>query len=151
MKAQGKFGQQMSNLKKGILLDTHTWIWLFNGSTELSKDVIIQIDRAGSRGKVFISAISVWELSMLVAKNRIILSKPIRQWVKESLSQPGVHLSVISPEIAIESSFLPGEFQGDPADRIIVATARINDLILLTRDRQILDYGEENYVYCLKV
>ena len=151
MKEQEKFGTQIHNLQKGILLDTHTWIWLFNGSTELSEDIIIEIDRFGSQGKVFISAISVWELSMLVAKNRVILSKPIHQWVKESLSQPGVHLSVISPEIAIESSFLPGKFHGDPADRMIVATARINDLILLTRDRQILKYGEENYLRCLKV
>ena len=57
----------------------------------------------------------------------------------------------MSPEIAIESSFLPGEFHGDPADRIIVATARINDLILLTRDKKILNYGEQSYVNCFKI
>lgn len=151
MKAREKFGKQISSSKKGILLDTHTWIWLFNGSTELSKDVIVEIDRFGNQGKVFISAISVWELSMLVAKNRVILSKPIHQWVEESLNQPGFNLFVISPEIAIESSFLPGEFHGDPADRMIVATARINNLVLLTRDRQILKYGEANYLDCFKV
>jgi PIN domain nuclease of toxin-antitoxin system len=136
---------------QGILLDTHAWIWLFNGSTELSKDVIEQIDLAGNRGKVFISAISVWELSMLAAKNRVNLSKPIHQWVKDSFSQPGVNLSSMLPEIAIESSFLPGEFHGDPADRIIVATARMSSLILLTRDQKILSYGEQGYVNCLKV
>jgi PIN domain nuclease of toxin-antitoxin system len=133
------------------LLDTHAWIWLFNGSTELSQDVIEQIDLAGNWGKVFISAISVWELSMLVAKNRVNLSKPIHQWVKDSFSQPGVNLSSMLPEIAIESSFLPGEFHGDPADRIIVATARINSLILLTRDEKILSYGKQGYVNCLKI
>jgi PIN domain nuclease of toxin-antitoxin system len=63
----------MSNQDRGILLDTHAWIWVFNGSTELSQDVIEQIDLAGNRGKVFISAISVWELSMLVVKNRVNL------------------------------------------------------------------------------
>ena len=120
----------MSDKDRGILLDTHTWIWLFNGSTELSLDAIEQINFAGNKGKVFISAISVWELSMLVAKDRVILSEPIHQWVKDSFSQPGVNLSSMLPEIAIESSFLPGEFHGDPADRIIVATARINNLIL---------------------
>ena len=124
----------MSKLEQDILLDTHTWIWLFNGASELSQEVIIQINRAGKQGQVFIAAISVWELSMLVAKNRITLSKPINQWVQESLSQPGVNLSPLTPEIAIESSFLPGEFHGDPADRIIVATARINNLIIFTRD-----------------
>ncbi len=141
----------MSEVEKGVLLDTHSWIWLFSGSRELSQRIINRIDKAGKQGKVFISAISVWELSMLVAKNRITLSKPIHQWVEESLSQPGVNLSLLTPPIAIDSSFLPGDFHGDPADRIIVATARINDLILLTRDRKILSYGEENYLYCLEV
>jgi PIN domain nuclease of toxin-antitoxin system len=141
----------MSNQDRGILLDTHAWIWLFNGSTELSQDVVEQIDLAGNRGKVFVSAISVWELSMLVAKNRVSLSQPIDQWVKKSFSQPGVNLASMLPEIAIESSFLPGEFHGDPADRIIVATARINNLILLTRDQKIISYGEQGYLDCLKI
>ena len=141
----------MSNRDQGILLDTHTWIWLFNGSTELSQDAIDQIDLAANQGKVFISAISVWELSMLVAKNRVNLSQPIHQWVQDSFSQPGVNLSPLLPEIAIESSFLPGEFHGDPADRIIVATARIDNLVLLTRDKKIIKYGEQSYVDCLKI
>jgi PIN domain nuclease of toxin-antitoxin system len=141
----------MPKIDRGILLDTHTWIWLFQGSTELSEDIIIKINRAGSKGKVFISAISIWELSMLVAKGRMTLSKTIHQWVENSLSQPGVNLSPLSPEISIESSFLPGKFHGDPADRIIVATARINNLILLTRDRKILYYGSEGYICCLEV
>ena len=141
----------MSEVKKGILLDTHTWIWLFSGSQELSQSTINTINEWGKQGKVFISAISVWELSMLVAKNRIALSKPIQQWVTESFNQPGVNLALLSAKIAIESSFLPGNFHGDPADRIIVATARIEDLILLTRDRKILSYGEEKYLNCLKI
>lgn len=141
----------MSKLEQGILLDTHTWIWLFQGSKELSEDIIVKINQAGSQGEIFISAISVWELSMLVAKDRVTLAKSIHQWVEDSLSQPGVNLSLLTPAIAIESSFLPGEFHGDPADRIIVATARINNLILLTRDRKILQYGSEGYIYCLEV
>ncbi|MGF1588188.1 MAG: type II toxin-antitoxin system VapC family toxin [Pleurocapsa sp.] len=141
----------MSKLDRGILLDTHTWIWLFQGSKELSKATVAMIDKAGSKGKVFISAISVWELSMLIAKGRISLSKPIHQWIEDSLSQPGVNLAPLIPKIAIESSFLPGKFHGDPADRIIVATARINNLILLTRDRKILEYGSESYISCFGV
>ena len=141
----------MSKVEKGILLDTHTWIWLFGGLQELSQTTIDRINKAGKQGKVFISAISVWELSMLVAKNRITLSKPINQWIEESFSQPGVNLALLTPKIAIESSFLPGDFHGDPADRIIVATARIENLILLTRDKKILSYGEEKYLHCRKV
>ena len=141
----------MSNRDLGILLDTHTWIWLFNGSTELSKSAIEQIDFAANQGKVFIPAISVWELSMLVAKSRVNLSQSIHQWINNSLSQPGVNLSPILPEIAIESSFLPGDFHGDPADRIIVATARINNLIVFTRDKKIIKYGKQGYVNCQKI
>ena len=141
----------MPNRNLNILLDTHTWIWLFSGSSELSKEAVDFIDNAGSKGKVFISAISVWELSMLVAKDRVALSEPIQTWVKNSFDQPGVNLSAMSSEIAIESSFLPGDFHGDPADRIIVSTARIDNLILLTRDRKILRYAKQSYVNCFQI
>lgn len=132
----------------GALLDTHTWIWLFSGSKELSQQAVDDINNWGKQGKVFISAISVWELSMLVAKQRIVLSKPIEKWVKESLAQPGINLASLSPEIAIESSFLPGKFHGDPADRIICATSRISNLILFTRDQKILEYGKTKHLHC---
>jgi PIN domain nuclease of toxin-antitoxin system len=142
----------MSRKKRnGALLDTHTWIWLFGGSKELSQTTIGEINNWGKQGRVFISAISVWELSMLVAKQRLILSKPINQWVEESLKQPGVNLANLSPQIAIESSFLPGNFHGDPADRIICATSRINNLILFTRDKKILSYGEKNQLVCFAI
>jgi PIN domain nuclease of toxin-antitoxin system len=137
--------------RNGVLLDTHTWIWLFNGCPELSQTTINEINKWGQQGKVFISAISVWELSMLVVKQRVILSKPINQWVEESLKQPGVSLVHLFPEIAIESSFLPGNFHGDPADRIICATSRINNLILFTRDKKILSYGEKNQLACHEI
>lgn len=135
----------------GALLDTHTWIWLFSGSKELSQPAIDAIDNWGKQGKVFISAISVWELSMLVAKQRIVLSKPIKQWIKESLAQPGMNLASLSPEIAIESSFLPGKFHGDPSDRIICATSRIGNLTLFTRDKKILEYSNTKYIHCAPV
>jgi PIN domain nuclease of toxin-antitoxin system len=142
----------MSRKKRnGALLDTHTWIWLFGGSKELSPTTIDEINNWGKQGRVFISAISVWELSMLVAKQRLILSKPINQWVEESLKQPGVNLANLSPQIAIESSFLPGNFHGDPADRIICATSIITNLILFTRDKKILSYGEKNQLVCFAI
>jgi PIN domain nuclease of toxin-antitoxin system len=127
-----------SNYKKkdGTLLNTHTWIWLFSGSKEVSQTTIDEINKWGRQGKVFISAISVWELSMLVAKQRVILPNPINQWVENSCKQSGVSLVNLSPEIAIESSFVSGNFHGDFTDRILIATARINKLILFTRDKK---------------
>ena len=107
-------------MSKGLLLDTHVWIWLCNGSNQLSTEAISSINAEGKKGQVFVAAISIWELGMLVAKKRLSLTKPLHQWVRESLDQPGMNLCPLSPEIAIDSSFLPGDFHGDPADRIIV-------------------------------
>ena len=137
--------------RDGIILDTHTWIWLFNGSQELSPKTIEEINKWGKQGEVFISAISIWELSMLVSKERVLLTRPLKQWVEDSLNQPGVHLAPLSPQIAIESSFLPEKFHGDPADRIICATARIKNLILFTKDKKIIDYGKKGFVTCHQV
>ncbi len=72
---------------------------------------------------------------MLVAKNRVTLAKPINKWIEDSLNQPGVNLSLLTPAIAIESSFLPGKFHGDSADRIIIATARLENPILQLRSK----------------
>ena len=136
---------------KGILLDTHTWIWLYEKSPEVSEKVVKEINHWGKQGKVYISAISVWELSVLVVKGRIVLNKPIRDWVEESFNQPGVNLAELSPQIAIESNFLPGDFHGDPADRIICATSRLNDLLLLTRDKKIIKYSQGGNLNCQKI
>jgi PIN domain nuclease of toxin-antitoxin system len=141
----------MSRTDRGILLDTHVWIWLCNGSSELDTTIIQKINTAGKQGNVFVSAISIWEMGMLAAKNRIILTLPINQWVRESLAQPGMNLYPLSPEIALESFFLPGNFHGDPADRIITATARVGNLTLLTRDRQILEYSNSAMVKAIAV
>ena len=138
-------------MPKGILLDTHTWIWLFEKSPLLTVETVKEINHWGKQGKVYISAISVWELSILAVKGRVVLKKPIRDWVKESLTQPGVNLAELSPEIAIESNFLPGNFHGDPADRIICATTIVNDLILFTRDKKIIKYSQNLYLYCQKI
>ena len=135
----------------GILLDTHAWIWLFEKSPELTAEIVEKINRWGKQGEVYISAISVWELSVLTVKGRIVLNKPIRDWVEESFRQPGVNLVELSPQIAIESNFLPGDFHGDPADRIICATARLNDLVLFTRDKKIIKYSQAKHLLCQKI
>lgn len=131
---------------KKFLLDTHIWIWLANGSSELSKHIIECINTAGSEGKIYISAISIWEVAMLAAKNRISLKMPIQQWIKESLAQPGIRLVPLHPDIAIESTTLPGDLNADPADKMIIATARFKQLTIMTRDQKILSYGENGYI-----
>ena len=87
---------------RGILLDTHVWIWLYEKSPELKPNIVNQINQWGKKGGVYISAISVWELSVLVAKERIVLKKPIRDWVTAAFNQPGVKLAPLTADIAIE-------------------------------------------------
>jgi PIN domain nuclease of toxin-antitoxin system len=103
---------------------------------------------AGS-GSLLVSAISVWELGMFEAKGRIRLKPSCEEWVREALATPGLALAPITPEIALESSRLPGPFHGDPADRIIVATARKMGAQLMTRDRKLIQYGRKGHLAIL--
>lgn len=135
----------------GLLLDTHVWIWLNNGDLELKSAMIREIDRAAENGELFISAISVWEIATLVAKKRILLRASIHDWIEEALSQPGVELIPLHPNIAIESTLLPPGLNADPADRIIVATARAKSLTLMTRDANIREYAKIGYIHVKKV
>jgi PIN domain nuclease of toxin-antitoxin system len=135
--------------KHGILLDTHILLWLMEGTPEFSKNTLQIIEQAATKNSIFVSSISIWEISMLEAKGRIILSQPITDWVKQTLLSPGIQLAPLTPEISIESSNLPDNFHGDPADRIIVATARIENLMLITKDKKILAYGKHHCVSVL--
>ena len=137
----------MSNSKELILLDTHVWIWLLNGDEQLKKSKCLSyIENAVKYSNIRISAISVWEVGMLESKGRINFPMDCLDWVNKALDAPGISLVPITPEIAIESSRLPGKFQGDPADRIIVSTARKLGAILITQDRNIIMYSKKKYL-----
>lgn len=132
-----------------LLLDTHVWLWLVQRDSTLKPPAVAAIDEAAAGGGVLISAMSVWEVAMLEAKGRISLSTPCESWVTKALSLPGVGLVPLSPAIAVASSRLPGAFHGDPADRILVATARERRAVLVTRDERILAYSAEGHVHTL--
>ncbi|HEX2548466.1 MAG TPA: type II toxin-antitoxin system VapC family toxin [Gammaproteobacteria bacterium] len=138
---------------KGILLDTHVWIWLMEGSHELNPKYRKMINQAAQNSAVNIAAISMWEISMLAMKKKIIFEKPILQWLNESLALPGMELKPLTPDIAAESTELPeiAKFHGDPADRLIVATARIHGLTLLTHDKKIINYAKSDYISVLPI
>lgn len=124
---------------------------LNNGSNELNDKIIQTIDHAADDGKVFISAISVWEIATLSAKKRLILRTSLKEWIDEALSQIGVELVPLTPDISIESSELPNGMHGDHADRILVATARIKRMVILTRDTKILSYGKEGFIQAVEI
>ncbi|MDJ0662296.1 MAG: type II toxin-antitoxin system VapC family toxin [Crocosphaera sp.] len=122
-----------------IILDTHIWLWWNQDSPQITEQQkgIIENSR---RDRIGISSISLIEISRLVVRGRLILPKPLKEWFSIALAEEGVLLIPITPAIAIESYSLPDDFHKDPADRIIVATARIYDCPLMTIDRNILAY-----------
>jgi PIN domain nuclease of toxin-antitoxin system len=122
-----------------IVLDTHIWVWWVDESPQLSArhTQLIQDNEPSGLG---ISAISCWEVAKLVEYGRLQLECAIEEWMEQAVAYPGIELLPLTPQIAIESTKLPGNFHRDPADQIIVATARVHDLPILTVDRLILDY-----------
>lgn len=124
-----------------IILDTHIWIWWSQEDSQLSAYQRDEIEDARIDG-VGVCTISLIEIARLVQKGRIILPKLIHEWFDIALAQQGVILISITPEIAIDAANLPGSFHKDPADRIIVATARAYDCPLVTADKEILAYPE---------
>jgi PIN domain nuclease of toxin-antitoxin system len=129
-----------------LLLDTHIWVWLMLATADLSTASRAAINNATSDGRLLLSAISLWEISLLAFRNRLELGKPSRTWIAESLVAPGPAIEPLTTEIAVEAGELPGGFRSDPADLIIVATARITGATLLTRDRRILDYAASGHL-----
>ncbi|HEY4089548.1 MAG TPA: type II toxin-antitoxin system VapC family toxin [Bryobacteraceae bacterium] len=139
--------QNGSGEETPLLIDTPYWIWYVAATRErLTHQNVQSIRAAGASDRLLVSAISIWEVAMLESKNRIQLQKPCAQWVEEALTMPGISLAPLSPAIAIESNHLPGQFHGDPADRIIVATARVMGARLLTSDKSIRAYAADGHV-----
>ncbi|MFN3235348.1 MAG: type II toxin-antitoxin system VapC family toxin [Gammaproteobacteria bacterium] len=132
-----------------LLLDTHVWLWLMEGRSSLTKKVVSLIEKAHVNGSIFVSAISCWGIGMLESKKRIVLSMPASEWIKSAVST-GVEVLPLTPEVLLESCHLPGEFHADPADRMIVATARMKNITLVTRDKNILKYGTKDFVSTLR-
>lgn len=107
------------------------------------------IDEMIGKSRILVSAITPWEIAMLVQKGRLALGDEVGRWVDSALSLPGLQLAPLEPSIAVDSVRLPGEFHADPADRIIVATARLHRVPLLTADQAILSYGARGHLQAL--
>ncbi len=133
-----------------VLLDTHVWIWLLNGSERLGPKARKAIQRSQDEEAVLVSAISPWEIAMLVAKGRLVLDRDVGEWIQAALSLPGFRLEPLSPEVAVASTRLPGTLNSDPADRMIAATSRHLGSILITADQLLLDYGKAGHIKTLK-
>ena len=121
-----------------IILDTNAWVWWVTQSTKLTKKALRSIELSKTIG---VCSISCWEVAMLTAKQRLELSLDVGDWFDLALDHPKIRLLSISTEIAVLSTQLPGNFHGDPADRLIVASSLAYDSTLVTKDQKIHDWG----------
>ena len=124
-----------------IVLDTHIWVWWNHNDSKLTTPHREAINRERPHG-LGVCSISLLEISRLVTQNKLILPCSIQECFDIALAQEGVILLSITPQIAIDSYSLPGNFHKDPADRIIVSTARMYDVPLMSVDEKILAYSD---------
>lgn len=124
-----------------ILLDTHAWVWWVSDPRHLSEVAGTALGRAREEGgPVYLSSISVWEVAMLVEKGRLELTMDVEDWVAHSEAVPWIEFVPVTNHLALRSVHLPGDIHSDPADRLIVATARYLGVPLVTRDRKLHTY-----------
>lgn len=123
------------------VLDTHAWIWWVTGDRRLSRRARTTIDRATSRGELHLSIFSVWELAKKVEKGQLTLDRPLDEWLDAALAVEGLQIADMTRPVVVDSCRLPQPFHGDPADQIIVATARTLSGTLITKDQRLRDYS----------
>ena len=127
-----------------LLVDTHIWIWWIDNSSRLTQQQRQCIQDSQPEG-LGVSIISCWEVAKLVENGRLAFSCPVDKWINQALAYPDIQLLNLTVPIVVESTQLEG-FHRDPADQIIVATARIYQVPLLTADAKILAYPGVNVI-----
>jgi PIN domain nuclease of toxin-antitoxin system len=133
----------------GILLDTCAAIWVVENQT-LAPQAVAALDAAfDERRPVFVSEITAWEVGLLVSKGRLALSQSPASWFRRLANIPGFRIAPVNADHFVDSSFLPGTPPRDPADRIFAATARREDMILMTRDGLLLGYARQGHLQAL--
>lgn len=130
-----------------LLLDTGAWLAWTSAPAKLSQKAIRAITDAEKGRGVVVSALSVWEVALKVAAGKLELDRDVRQWVTFASSYPGLTVLPVDPADTLESTALPGDFQGDPIDRVIVALARRLDCPIVTGDKAIRAYRHVHTIW----
>jgi PIN domain nuclease of toxin-antitoxin system len=117
-----------------IVLDTHAWIWWAAEPGKLSAKARAAIEASDTLG---VCAVSCWEVAMLVAKGRLELDREVLVWLRQALALERLELCALTPQIAVGASRLPETFPGDPADRMIAATAASRRAGLVSKDARL--------------
>ena len=130
-----------------LLLDTCAIIFIADGRA-IDPSAQREVMAASLGDGVLVSPVSAWEIGLLAAKRSIAFDPDPQAWFRSFMAYPGVRLTPLTPEIAIASSFLPAppQLHGDPADRLLIATARALGIPIVSRDRRILGYAQAGFV-----
>ncbi len=132
----------------GLLLDTCVLMYAASGET-LRGESLRAVDEAGSEGRLFVSPVSAWEIGLLMSRGRLKSQFSAIEFFEQFVRRASCLVCELSPAILANSSFLPNSVHRDPADCLLMTTARALGLTLVTRDRTILDYGNEGYLTTL--
>lgn len=131
-----------------IVLDTHALLWWASESSELSERARQRIEAGLAEGEpVLVSAISFWEIAMLVARGRLALTMEPAAWLEVVENQGKIDVVPLSARLAMQSVTLPGDFHKDPADRMIVALARASGAVLISADEKIQRYPHVHWLW----
>ena len=130
-----------------VILDTHAWVWWAAEDRRLSRRAAQVIQRAVRGDGVAISMMSVWEVAKKFEKQQLVFDRPLRDWLTRATALPGLSLLELTPAILVGSCELPQPFHGDPADQIIVATARHHHATLVSKDARLTGYAHVQTVW----
>jgi PIN domain nuclease of toxin-antitoxin system len=130
-----------------IVLDTHTWIWWISDPNQLSKEAKKTVDEAAAASAIYISSISVWEITMLVSRGRLQLTMEVEDWISRCESLPFLNFAPVDNLIARKANNLPNYNHRDPADRMIIATAITLSGVLISKDPKIRNYSGVSSVW----
>jgi PIN domain nuclease of toxin-antitoxin system len=131
-----------------LLLDTCAVLFIAN-DTPIAPETERSVSEAAFDGRLYVSPMSAWEIGVGVAKRRLRLPLARLDFFGRFLDRMGARLSEVSPAILVASSFLPGDMHKDPIDRILMASARALDMVLVTSDGPILEYGQQGHLRTL--
>ncbi len=134
-----------ANAMSAVLLDTCAVIFVANGE-QIDRKARAVILRAAAGDGLLLSPVSAWEIGLLAARRGMRFQPDAKAWFQDFAAREGVRIATLSAEAAIDSSFLPAPIHGDPADRLLIATARELGVPIVTRDRAILAYAASGNV-----
>ena len=129
-----------------LLLDTHVWLWAVDPSSRVGRKASRMIEQAAARDQLRVAAASVFEVSMLMASGRVRLSVPVNEWVDGALGTPGIRLAELTTATAVDAGQISRTVLADPMDRILAATARRLDAVLVTADRGLLAFAKATHL-----